>query len=190
LHGMGLAVSRAFQRARAGAGKLSTALGLCVAFAVAVLSIAVVLDRLLPEDARGALVVFSAATFVCILLSALSSTCEGRGGLLRVVATVLTFHFVCVGWVFFRAPTFGQASLVLQQITTLTTFHPNLPPVVAGILLLGLFSHHLPARAHAGARLWFTALPAVAQGLLLFGVAVVLHEAASATAVPFVYFQF
>jgi alginate O-acetyltransferase complex protein AlgI len=36
----------------------------------------------------------------------------------------------------------------------------------------------------------FTALPAPAQGALLFGVAVVLHEAASTVAVPFVYFQF
>jgi len=36
----------------------------------------------------------------------------------------------------------------------------------------------------------FAALPAPAQGALLFAVAVLLHEAASTTAVPFVYFQF
>ena len=36
----------------------------------------------------------------------------------------------------------------------------------------------------------FAALPAPAQGAVLFLVAVVLHEAASTTAVPFVYFQF
>jgi hypothetical protein len=36
----------------------------------------------------------------------------------------------------------------------------------------------------------FTELPAPVQGALLFGVAVLLHEAASTAAVPFVYFQF
>jgi hypothetical protein len=33
-------------------------------------------------------------------------------------------------------------------------------------------------------------MPAPAQGAMLFFVAVVLHEAASVKAVPFVYFQF
>jgi hypothetical protein len=36
----------------------------------------------------------------------------------------------------------------------------------------------------------FTAMPAPLQGAFLFLVALGLHEAASATAVPFVYFQF
>jgi D-alanyl-lipoteichoic acid acyltransferase DltB (MBOAT superfamily) len=108
----------------------------------------------------------------------------------RVIATVLTFHYVCLAWIFFRAPTFRQATLVLKQLATGTTFHPNLPPVVVGVLALGLASHYVPESTYARIQKGFAALPAPAQGALLFAVAVLLHEAASTTTVPFVYFQF
>jgi hypothetical protein len=107
-----------------------------------------------------------------------------------VIAGFLTFHYVCLAWIFFRAQTFQQATLVLKQIATLTTFHPNLPPVVAAILAIGLASHYVPENTYERMKKAFTDLPAPAQGALLFAVAVLLHEAASAEAVPFVYFQF
>ena len=108
----------------------------------------------------------------------------------RVLGTVVTFHYVCLAWIFFRAPTFKQATLVLRQIATRTTFHPNLPPVVVAILAVGLGSHYVPRAAYDRAQRGFSALPAPAQGAALFAVAVLLHEAASTAAVPFVYFQF
>jgi D-alanyl-lipoteichoic acid acyltransferase DltB (MBOAT superfamily) len=108
----------------------------------------------------------------------------------RVIATVLTFHYVCLAWIFFRSQTFSQALLVLKQIATLTTFHPNLPPVVAAILAIGIASHYVPEVTYERMKRGFIDLPAPAQGALLFGVAVLLHEAASTEAVPFVYFQF
>jgi D-alanyl-lipoteichoic acid acyltransferase DltB (MBOAT superfamily) len=39
-----------------------------------------------------------------------------QGRLYRTFAVLLTFHLVCVGWVFFRAPTFGVATDVLRGI--------------------------------------------------------------------------
>ena len=190
LHGMGLAVSRAFERARAGTGKLTTALGLAGAFTGGALAVARVLARLLPEELHAQLTVMFVAVVACILLSAVASLCERRRGPLPFLAVLCTFHFTCICWVFFRAPSFGQAALVFRQIATRTTFHPNLPVVVIELLLIGLGVHYLPAWMHQGARRRFSELPGVVQGLLLFGVALFLHEAASATAVPFVYFQF
>jgi D-alanyl-lipoteichoic acid acyltransferase DltB (MBOAT superfamily) len=108
----------------------------------------------------------------------------------RVLATFLTFHYVCIAWVFFRAPTFKQAMLVFKQLATHTTYHPNLPPLVLGLLALGFVSHFTPERTYEWMRDRFIALPAPAQGALLFAVALVLHEAAATAAVPFVYFQF
>ncbi len=102
----------------------------------------------------------------------------------------LTFHYVCLAWIFFRAPSFASATLVLKRLATLTTFHPNLPPIVAGLLAVGLVSHYVPEDVFARVRRAFVELPAPAQGVVLFAVAVTLHEAASAEAVPFVYFQF
>ena len=108
----------------------------------------------------------------------------------RIIGVILTFHYVCLAWVFFRAPTFGVATSVLKRIATFTTFHPNLPPIVVGLLAIGLAVHYVPEITYARLRRGFVALPAPAQGVLLFGVAALLHEAASAQSVPFVYFQF
>lgn len=87
-------------------------------------------------------------------------------------------------------PHVKQALLVLKQLATLTTFHPNVPPLVGVLLTVGLVSHYTPRAAYDRAMRAFIELPAPAQGALLFAVAVVLHEAASTVAVPFVYFQF
>lgn len=116
---------------------------------------------------------------------------EGLVSWARHAALVFfNFHYVCLAWIFFRAPTFKQAFRVIKQIGTFTTFHPNLPPIVAGVLAVGLASHYVPEGVYNGLRHRFMALPAPLQGVLLFGVAVILHEAASAVSVPFVYFQF
>jgi D-alanyl-lipoteichoic acid acyltransferase DltB (MBOAT superfamily) len=106
------------------------------------------------------------------------------------IASIATFHYVCLCWIFFRSPTFTQALAVMRQLATLTTFHPNLPGLVLAVLALGVGALVVPKKAHTAALERFAALPAPAQGALLFGVAVVLHEAASVAAVPFVYFQF
>jgi len=62
--------------------------------------------------------------------------------------------------------------------------------ILASLLAIGIGSHYTPKDAFDGLRHRFTEAPAPLQGALLFLVAVVLHEAASAAAVPFVYFQF
>ncbi len=95
------------------------------------------------------------------------------GAAARVLGTVLTFHYVCLAWIFFRAPTFRQALLVLKQIATRTTFHPNLPPYVATLLAIGFVSHFTPRAAYerappgvhraAGARAGGSALPGRAR---------------------------
>ncbi len=72
------------------------------------------------------------------------------GGVLgRVVGTLLTFHYVCLAWIFFRAPTFSRAVLVLKQLRTRTTFHPNLPPYVVALLAIG---HRVALHAARGLR--------------------------------------
>ncbi|MCC6556535.1 MAG: MBOAT family protein [Polyangiaceae bacterium] len=109
---------------------------------------------------------------------------------MRAINVFLTFHYVCLAWIFFRAPTFKQAMLVLRQLAAGTTFHPNLPAALAGLLGVALLSHYVPEDLYQRIRRAFIDLPAPLQGAILFLVAVGLHEAASAAAVPFVYFQF
>jgi alginate O-acetyltransferase complex protein AlgI len=111
-------------------------------------------------------------------------------GVRRVLGVFGTFHFVCLAWIFFRADSFAGARAVLGQLATLTTFHPNLPPKVVAVLAIGLGSHFVPERWYERARDAFVGLPALTQGVALFGAAVILREMESTDAVPFVYFQF
>jgi D-alanyl-lipoteichoic acid acyltransferase DltB (MBOAT superfamily) len=113
-----------------------------------------------------------------------------RRGLGRAAGTFVTFHYVCFAWVFFRAETFAKATAVFKQLGTLTTFRPNLPPTVLAALAAGALTHALPDGAFGRLRDRFAALPAPAQGALLFAAAVVLREVATSEAVRFIYFQF
>ncbi|MCU0655947.1 MAG: MBOAT family protein [Polyangiaceae bacterium] len=108
----------------------------------------------------------------------------------RIGWGLVTFHFVCFAWVFFRAPTFAKALAVLKQLTTLTTFHPNLPPRLLLVLALGFATHLLPHALYDRIKERFIALPAPAQAALLLAAAYLLREASSTAAVPFIYFQF
>ena len=108
----------------------------------------------------------------------------------RAIGVFLTFHYVCLAWIFFRATTFGKAVQVLKQIALGTTFHPNLQPIVVAVLVVGLVVHFTPDAWFKRMKTGFADLPALGQGALLFLVAIVLHEAASTQAVPFIYFQF
>lgn len=114
----------------------------------------------------------------------------GLPGVPRVVGIVLTFHFVCFAWIFFRAPTFEHATLVMARIARGTLHTPNLAPKVMGALALGLVTHFFPRGWLDRVREEFSRLPAVAQGVTLAGAAYVLHFAAAAKAEPFIYGQF
>ncbi len=109
---------------------------------------------------------------------------------MRALGVFFTFHYVCLAWIFFRATTFGKATQVLKQIALGTTFHPNLQPIVVAVLAVGLLVHFTPDDLFKRMKKGFADLPALGQGALLFLVAIVLHEAASTQAVPFIYFQF
>jgi D-alanyl-lipoteichoic acid acyltransferase DltB (MBOAT superfamily) len=109
---------------------------------------------------------------------------------LRALSVLVTFHVVCVGWVFFRSESFAKARLVFGRLATLTAYHPNLSAPVVAVLSLGIASHYVPESWYAAARRVFVAWPAPAQGVLLFLACLAVRTMASAQAVPFVYFQF
>jgi len=108
----------------------------------------------------------------------------------NVVRVLVTFHFVCVAWVFFRAPTFTAARRMFAELATLSTFHPNLPASVLAVLAVGLASHWAPHRVVTWVKDGFVRLPGPVQGVALFAAAVALRQMGEARAVPFVYFQF
>jgi len=108
----------------------------------------------------------------------------------RVLGVLVTFHFVAFAWIFFRSNSFGAARAFIDQLSTLTTHHPNLDERVVAVLVAGLIAHFVPRAWYVEAKTTFVALPSAAQAVLLFGALLVLRTMASAEAVPFVYFQF
>jgi alginate O-acetyltransferase complex protein AlgI len=46
----------------------------------------------------------------------------------RVAGVLVTFHYICLCWGFFRADSFAKAWAVLKRLTTWTVYHPNLHP--------------------------------------------------------------
>jgi D-alanyl-lipoteichoic acid acyltransferase DltB (MBOAT superfamily) len=108
----------------------------------------------------------------------------------RAVAVVLVFHYVCLAWVFFRAPTFDAALAVLRQVALAETDHANLVPIVTTALAVGFACHLWSDASMRWLQRRFVAMPAWAQGGLLAGVALVLRELGHTRIVPFIYFQF
>ncbi len=104
-------------------------------------------------------------------------------------AVLVTFVFTTLTFVLIRAP-LDKAVLMYKQLFALTTFTPNLSAKIVGVIALGLVVQWLPRDIFNRARDIFTRAPAPVQGALLFALAVVLREAASSEAVPFVYGQF
>ena len=109
---------------------------------------------------------------------------------LHVVSVFVTFHVVCVAWIFFRAETFRAAWVMFTQLGSLSTYHPNLSAPVVAVLAVGLCSHYVPERWFQKAQSGFIQMPAPAQAAALFCAAWIVRSMASAEAVPFVYFQF
>jgi D-alanyl-lipoteichoic acid acyltransferase DltB (MBOAT superfamily) len=111
-------------------------------------------------------------------------------GVKRAIGVFLTFHFVCFGWVFFRARTLPHAWAMLAKIGNLTTGSNNLPLYVVVLIGVAMLLHFLPSHRDDSLRDRFARAPAYVQGFALALVAIGLHFAAGSQPAPFVYGQF
>src|SRR5205823_4468289 len=103
---------------------------------------------------------------------------------------LLTFHYVCVAWIFFRAPSFERAREIFAQIGTLTTDSANLSTVTTFALSLAVAAHILPPGTFRWLRDGFVLLPPWGRAAVLASAALLLRQLAQPGVVPFIYFQF
>jgi D-alanyl-lipoteichoic acid acyltransferase DltB (MBOAT superfamily) len=105
-------------------------------------------------------------------------------------AWLVTFHVVCVAWVFFRAPDLGTAFDVLGGLglsgpSPLVTL-PAVFLVVAAVAIQAL-----PPGWWRDAEAWLVARPVALQGVGVGAVLVIADAAVGQQGVaPFIYFQF
>ena len=113
----------------------------------------------------------------------------------RVGAVVLTFHFVCFCWIFFRNATFEASLTMIRQI--LTAFHPELWMQwvqgywqIVALMATGYLLHACPDRwQEAGSRM-VARCPLPVQAFFLLVVVYVVIQVKSSDIQPFIYFQF
>ncbi len=117
------------------------------------------------------------------------------GALRRFLGGVLTFHFVCFCWIFFRAENMDIINAMLSQI--FTDFRPEvLPEFVRGYSMvifwttLGFGLHLLPHSWEAAAQRGVTALPLLGKAALLTLIVALVMQIKSSEVQPFIYFQF
>ena len=116
-------------------------------------------------------------------------------GLRKWMAIVLTFHFVCFTWIFFRQKTFIAGWTMLRQI--FFNFHAELwQQVCAGyqyvlaFMAFGYLTHFLPDAWQEGIIAQLRRCNVVVYALLLTAAIYMVIQVKSSTIQPFIYFQF
>jgi len=106
---------------------------------------------------------------------------------------LVSFHAICLPWVFFRAASFGDATAFLERLVTGSWLEPwpLLPALVVAlcVALHGLERYARPRLAVVRGALGAGWVGALVEGLA-FGALVALAIAASGTGAEFIYFQF
>ncbi len=113
----------------------------------------------------------------------------------RALNMLLTFHFVCFCWIFFRASSMQTVYEMINQI--LHHLNPQLMfefmrgyKGVMFLMLIGFFLHFMPVSADRYMEAQITKLPlGYKAALMLFVIAIVI-QTKSAAIQPFIYFQF
>ena len=113
----------------------------------------------------------------------------------RAGAVILTFHFVCLCWIFFRSSDLDTSITIISQIAG--NLHPELLPQVVtgypwvfGLMALGFSTHFLPDRwqTHIVARL--SKANVMAGAAMIAVVIYIVIQVKSSEIQPFIYFQF
>jgi alginate O-acetyltransferase complex protein AlgI len=113
----------------------------------------------------------------------------------KALAGLITFHFVCWCWIYFRASDVASVHLMISQVFG----HFNLAASgveisayakVFGILLLGFILHFFPTSLKSKMREAFSSWPLWLQSVSVACFVLVCYQAATSDLQPFIYFQF
>jgi D-alanyl-lipoteichoic acid acyltransferase DltB (MBOAT superfamily) len=109
----------------------------------------------------------------------------------RLWYRVATFNFVCLGWVFFRADSFGRAGAVLTQL--FTGFGTPVQAVnltVLAAIAFGIGVQYVPPRGWDWLMGLFSRRALVLQGAALAACLLVVNVLGPVGVAPFIYFRF
>ena len=120
---------------------------------------------------------------------------EESHGWKRILAILITFHFVCFCWVFFRNPDFSSSLDMIDQIVN--HFSPQVLPqllsgywLVLSLMLLGYLIHYVPDSWEERCVRFVTWLPLIGKALFMVAIIYIVIQMKSSEIQPFIYFQF
>lgn len=113
----------------------------------------------------------------------------------RFLSLFLTFHFVTLAWIPFRARTTEKATLIFKQIFNETNLS-ILPSFIASymnifiLIVSGFLLHWLPAQTKETIRGYFIQTNIILKIVIIIVIVFILYQAMSSKLQPFIYFQF
>ena len=116
-------------------------------------------------------------------------------GLKRFLAIVITFHFACFCWIFFRCADFNDSIVMIRQI--FLSFHPELLMMVVdgyqevfALMALGYLLHWCPDSWQRATCQMVTRMPLLGKAIVFIALAYLVIQIKSSEVQPFIYFQF
>lgn len=113
----------------------------------------------------------------------------------KIISVLLTFHFVCFCWVFFKSETLSNAWIMLTQIVTnfhiqginilLEAYYP-----VIGIMALGYCLHAIPMSVDTKIQQYIQPLPLLLKTLIAFIVLYIVIQSKQSEPIMPIYLQF
>jgi len=108
----------------------------------------------------------------------------------KLLGGLITFHFVCFTWIFFRASSLESAMSILRGLGAFTSGAENLTPLVLGVLLSAALIHCLPPRWFDVSAAWAARAPFWLQGMAMAAIVLLIQTLAGRGSAPFVYGNF
>ena len=115
--------------------------------------------------------------------------------LLKPLMVIVTFHVVCLGWIFFRAESSDHVWLMMNKIWYLLSVRGLFDlwityPLVFTVMFFGFAVHWLPSMWHEFVRGKFIGLPIWAKAIVILVVLFILQKFVFSDIQPFIYFRF
>ncbi len=113
----------------------------------------------------------------------------------NVLGVLITFHFVCFCWIFFRSGNMEIAGQVISQITS--HFSPQIffefvtgYKAVLFLMVVGYILHFIPKSTEVKVESWFTEIPLAAKASIMIAIIVLVIQTKSAGIQPCYFFEF
>jgi D-alanyl-lipoteichoic acid acyltransferase DltB (MBOAT superfamily) len=108
----------------------------------------------------------------------------------RLAGRLVTFHLVCLAWIFFRADSLGTAFTVLGRLVGGAGPAPLVTLPVVLLVTGGIAVQYLPRPVMAEAVARFSRLAPALQGVAMAAVLLVIGVLGPQGVAPFIYYRF